>query len=293
LQWQGSTCVGVDPMINEKKRQIISYYERCLRNYKKWWHLDSSRAIHAGYWDETTMTLQQALERENQILAQKARVQPEDDVLDIGCGVGGSAIFLASRIGCKVIGIDLGEELIHQAKQYAQEVDVEVEFMVMDYEDMSLTSESFDVLWILESFCHARDKARFMGEAFRLLRKGGRIVLADGFIMSPGDGVEGKRQLKKMEEGLGDSEYIAVDELMRMMEKVGFRRLEYEDITEHVKPSARRLYYYAIPLILWSKLGEYFGFSTLENTKDYKGYYDQYVPLKRGLVGYGIAYGEK
>jgi tocopherol O-methyltransferase len=102
-----------------RDEKLIEYYERCISNNRRWWALEKSQAIHAGYWDETTRTLSEALIRENEILADRARIKASDHILDVGCGVGGSAIFLAREKGCRVTGIDVNPHLLQIATDNA------------------------------------------------------------------------------------------------------------------------------------------------------------------------------
>lgn len=76
--------------------------------------------MHFGYWDEKVKIFSQSLERENEILADKAKIKSSDVVLDAGCGVGGSSILLAKKFGCKVIGITLSERQAEQATRNAE-----------------------------------------------------------------------------------------------------------------------------------------------------------------------------
>ena len=82
-------------MDHARKQKIIQYYETCEGNYRNWWDLDRSLAMHAGFWDAKTKTLHEALINENKILASIAHIKAGDYVLDAGCGVGGSSIYLA------------------------------------------------------------------------------------------------------------------------------------------------------------------------------------------------------
>ena len=77
------------------RHAVVRYYERCETDYRWLWDLDRSLAMHVGIWDAHTRTLREALARQNEILAEHAAIGAGDRVLDAGCGVGGSAIFLA------------------------------------------------------------------------------------------------------------------------------------------------------------------------------------------------------
>lgn len=164
------------------KQRIIEYYDSCEIDYKKFWDLNKGLAIHYGYWDETTKTFRQSLQRFNEILSEKAEIKKSDKILDAGCGVGGGSIFLAKKFGCRVTGITICKKQVKAAKINAENNNVAdlVDFYEMDYMNTKFDDFSFDVVWALESVCYS-DKKRFIKEAFRILKKGGRLIIADGF----------------------------------------------------------------------------------------------------------------
>src|SRR6185503_975057 len=141
-------------------KNIVDYYAVTENAYKDSWDLNNSHAIHYGYWDEKVKTFPQSLIRMNEVMAEAANIKASDMILDAGCGIGGSSIFLAEKIGCDVIGISLSERQINHARSLVQEKKVEgkVEFEVMNYCATSFPDKSFDVLWGCESICYADDK---------------------------------------------------------------------------------------------------------------------------------------
>ena len=120
----------------------------------------------------------------NEVMMEAANIKSTDKVLDAGCGIGGSSIFLAEKIGCNVTGISLSEKQINKAKELAikKKVEDKVDFKVMNYCATDFPDESFDIVWGCESICYADDKEQFIKEACRLLKPGGRLVVADGFV---------------------------------------------------------------------------------------------------------------
>jgi tocopherol O-methyltransferase len=99
--------------------QIIYYYDSCETDYRLFWDLAYSQAMHAGYWDENTKTLRDALHRENEILAERAQIKPGEQVLDAGCGIGGSSLYLAQTHQCQVTGITLSAKQVETATKLA------------------------------------------------------------------------------------------------------------------------------------------------------------------------------
>jgi tocopherol O-methyltransferase len=275
-------------MEQPSQEDIIRYYDTCETNYRRWWDLDRSLAMHAGFWDKTTSNLTDALKHENEILAEMIGIRPEDRILDAGCGVGGSSIFLANRYGCQVTGITLSEQQRQLATHKAAERNLAKppQFLIMDYTKTSFADESFDVVWAIESVCHAKDKRDFIREAWRVLKKGGRLVVADGFNVRNEYTDKERTLLDKMVNGWAVSSMESIPNFQRYLEEQGFTAINQRDCTHYVLPSSRRLFLYSFPALAWSKIGEYLGWSTPVQTQDFQGYHYQFWAVRKGLCQY-------
>ena len=108
-------------------------------------------------------------------------LSPRDHVLDVACGRGESAIFLATRFGCHVTGIDLGETNVTHATSRAEAANVAtlVRFKLGDAERLDYSDASFDVVFCECAFCTFPDKRAATREFVRVLRSGGRLGLSD------------------------------------------------------------------------------------------------------------------
>ena len=105
-----------------------------------------------------------------------------ETMLDLGCGAGLDCILAARRVGPsgKVIGIDFATEMIEKAKRNAEAVRVtNAEFRQGEADALPLSDESVDVVISNGVFNLCLDKPRVLTEAFRVLRRGGRIQMAD------------------------------------------------------------------------------------------------------------------
>jgi arsenite methyltransferase len=102
-------------------------------------------------------------------------------VLDVACGKGTTAVFLAKEFGCEVVGIDYGDQNVAAARTLAQaeHVDARVQFERSDAETVTFTNECFDAVICECAFCTFPDKTRAATEFFRVLRPGGRVGLSD------------------------------------------------------------------------------------------------------------------
>jgi MPBQ/MSBQ methyltransferase len=109
-------------------------------------------------------------------------------VLDVGCGIGGSARILARDYGLDVLGISISPAQIARATALTPASEPHCRFAVMDALDLSLAAGSFDAVWSVEACPHMPDKQRYANELLRVLRPGGRLAVADWNRRDPADG---------------------------------------------------------------------------------------------------------
>ncbi len=104
-------------------------------------------------------------------------------VLDVGCGLGGSARMLADRFNCKVTGIDICEEYIRTALKLSKLVGLSdrTEFFHADALDLPFENSSFDVVWTQHVQMNIEDKEKFYSEINRVLKDEGALVYYDIF----------------------------------------------------------------------------------------------------------------
>jgi len=105
----------------------------------------------------------------------------EIKVLDVGCGVGGTSRYLAKNLGPKasVTGITLSPNQVKRATELASEQGVDnAKFTVMNALEMEFEDNSFDIVWACESGEHMPDKEAYINEMMRVLKPGGKYVMA-------------------------------------------------------------------------------------------------------------------
>ena len=221
---------------------VRDYYDYTLDLYKVFWHGDT-RAIHYGIWGESTKDLYDALLNTNRFLADSANVQSGEKVLDAGCGVGGSSFWLAKNKNVRVVGITISKKQLDKAKELAARFDLEkqTEFYLQDYTKTSFSDASFDIVWAIESVCHAEDKSAFLKEAYRLLRSGGRLAIADGFLERlPRNQVEEKK-LKSFIKGMALDNLAQSASFENALNESGFKNIKNLDKTEAILPTAIKM----------------------------------------------------
>jgi len=270
--------------------QVIQYYDLCQSDYELVWHLKSKMAMHYGYWDESTNSLRDALVNMNKYLASQLQVRPSDYILDAGCGVGGSSIYLAAQHGCRTMGISLSEKQIQTCRQNALrfQTDDRCQFEVKDYTQTGFEDQSFDATWAVESVCHANVKKEFLQETYRLLKPGGRIVIADFFTLTDQPPPHGQHLLQRWAESWAVPFFEQVDRFEQDMRDCGFTQIQKTNITNAIRPSARRLYYYFFPgWIIGNFLKMTRRRSQVLQKNLWSSYY-QYQALKNNLWNYFV-----
>lgn len=283
-------ATGTDPSYTE---EIVDYYDNCEVDYRLLWRLERCLALHYGYWDETTTSVSEALIRENQVLAQRAAITPENRVLDAGCGVGGSAIWLANEVGCSVTGITLSEHQVAESRKNAEArgVTENTTFEVADYTATGYEDASFDVVWAIESVCHAENKQDFIAEAYRLLKPGGRLILADFFATKEAFTEEENKLMEDWLSGWSVKTLAYTPDFHRGLESVGFTTIDYQDATDNVRRSAKELYDYSKVI---NKISETTTLGRSERQDgNVRAVHCQYPALEKGLWSYGIFLAQK
>jgi len=251
--------------------------------------------MHYGHWDETTRTLAQALRRQNELLARTACLSRSDRVLDAGCGVGGSAIFMAREVGCRVTGITISTRQAERALRNGQKhgVAATVNFAVMDFVQTGFAGGTFDVVWALESSCYAANKGAFVREAHRLLRPGGRLIVADGFASRTSYSGSDAATMQSWLTNWAMGSLETVDGFGRHLRRAGFSNTSFVDSTVNVLPSARRLYLLSLVALPIGRLAQHLGLRTAWQTRNILGCRHQYRAFQRALVRYTMVYAEK
>jgi len=228
---------------------VARYYDVSTRYYRLLWH-GKSLGIHFGYYDPDIKTQEEAIVRTNDTLARMADIKSTDKVLDAGCGVGGSSIWIAKNIGANVTGITISPKQVIKANKYKNREGVsdKCEFVVGDFNEMDFADNTFGVVWGIEALCYGLDKNRMLKELYRVLKPGGRIIVSDWY--------KGKENLTAEEQRIADKfvhnfmveSWQTGDQFREELKRVGFKDIKYEDHTKDIKknleygmPKAKKL----------------------------------------------------
>jgi len=180
-----------------------------------------------GIWFIDTFVFRGQLRQLRQRTANLARMQPGEQVLDVGCGTGTLAMEVARRVGRagRVAGVDPGTQQIARARRSAARRHVPIDFQIGMIEQLPFPDQSFDVVFATLMMHHlpASLKRQGLAEIARVLKPGGRLVIAD-FKRKQ------ERQGRAARFHAGGS---SIQDLAAMVSDAGFSEVE----TEEMQPS--------------------------------------------------------
>ena len=122
-------------------------------------------------------------------LANRLPIMPDHHVLDIGCGVGGPARYMADRFGCRVSGIDITPGFIEAGDELSRltGMNEQVDLRVGDGATLPYEHSVFDGAYSQHVTMNVADRAGFFAEAYRVIKPGGFFGLSEHGLGSAGD----------------------------------------------------------------------------------------------------------
>jgi ubiquinone/menaquinone biosynthesis C-methylase UbiE len=164
-------------------------------------------------------------------LAKRVALRPGLRALDVGCGLGGSARYLASEHGCHATGIDLTKEYVEAANALADLVGLKdrVAFQLSSALSMPFDKSSFDLAWTEHVQMNIEDKRALYGEIARVLKPGGRLLFHDIF-----QGPSGAPHYPVPWAETSSISFLATPDVVReTLNTLGFKILVWENKSQH------------------------------------------------------------
>lgn len=162
-------------------------------------------------------------------LARGAQIANGSRVADFCAGLGGTVRYLAHKYGAKVTGIELTPSRVSGAQELIKRVGLQDEARVIEGNVMSvpLADATMDAVVSQEAFCHVPDPAKALSEAFRILRKDGRLAFTDWIAneqLSTDDS-------QLMGDGMAIQPLRSISDYRRLVEGAGFKIHSATDLT--------------------------------------------------------------
>lgn len=166
--------MSISPQFHVDLREVRQHYDRLSIFYRMLW----GEHLHHGYW-ENGESIERAQINLMERLAEEAHIARGAHVLDIGCGIGGSAFWLADQYDCQVTGLTISpvQARIATKKASAKGLSKKLQFVVQDANEWQPEQATLDAIWIMESSEHFRDKKDFFERCAGALKPGGVLAV--------------------------------------------------------------------------------------------------------------------
>jgi tocopherol O-methyltransferase len=179
------------------KEKIREFYDLVSAHFNELW----GAHIHHGYWIRGDETKERAQDQLIDHLAQAANIVSGHQILDVGCGTGGSSIYLAKHYKVEATGITISPVQVGLANQAAAREAVNATFLLMDAEAMKF-DKLFDIVWSVESLSHYQDIEKFFASAAKLLKPNGTVAVIDWFKKPNLSEGEYRKEILPIEKGM-------------------------------------------------------------------------------------------
>jgi SAM-dependent methyltransferase len=173
------------------------------------------------------------------VAVDRLELAPGADVLDVACGSGGPALYLARRTGARIVGVDRSSAAIETASDAARRegLDALARFQVADgTRPLPFDDASFDAVVCIDAISHFPDRSAVLREWRRVLRPGGRVLFTDPIVVT-GPVTSDEIALRS---AIGPFVFSLLDENVRLVREAGFDHVRFDDTTRSVVHVARR-----------------------------------------------------
>lgn len=221
------------------QQRIQRFYDASSGLWEQVW----GEHMHHGYYGETGAERKERRQAQIDLIEELlhwSSVQTAEHILDVGCGIGGSSVYLAQKYGARATGITLSPVQAGRATERAAAAGVNAQFQVADALKMPFADNSFDLVWSLESGEHMPDKEQFFRECYRVLKPGGTFICAtwchrsvdEGHPLTPSE----QAHLEKIYRVYCLPFVISLPEYEQIATDLGFQQIRTDDWSTAVAP---------------------------------------------------------
>jgi len=227
--------IGTDPLTERVRR----YYDNNAAAFERLGQGGAS--IHRAVWGPGVSTRKEAFHHVDELILDTL---PPDlakpAIVDLGCGLGASLIYLAGRIDMSGEGITISAAQAARAAEIIAEAGAGERVRCREGDFLSLPEDlvgKADLAFSIEAFIHSPDAGRYFEQAARALRPGGKLVVCDDFLNSaaPPDTPRGRRWMEEFRVGWHAGSLLTVDQVREVAAGHGLKLARELDLTAHLE----------------------------------------------------------
>lgn len=147
-----------------------------------YYHVWGGEDIHVGLYQSADEPIRDASRRTVERMAEKlGNLNRDSRVLDVGAGYGGSMRYLAKKVGCHCVALNLSEVENERDREMnkAQGLDHLIDVVDASFEKLDYPDNSFDIVWSQDAILHSDHRDRVIAEVSRVLKPGGEFIMTD------------------------------------------------------------------------------------------------------------------
>ena len=215
--------------------EVVNFYDSSYANYAS----EVYRGIRIETYGEDFGQTSWVTNEESKKIPILLELTADSSVLEVGCGAGGYALYLAKTVGCRLVGLDINAPGIQNANQLAVAEGLEhrVHFQLCDAsQELPFDANHFDAIFSNDVLCHLPGRDKVLAEMHRVLKPAGRMLFSDALVVG---GMLTHHEVATRS-SIGFYVFSPPGENERLMERAGFRNIRATDTTENAAQISRR-----------------------------------------------------
>jgi cyclopropane fatty-acyl-phospholipid synthase-like methyltransferase len=227
------------------ENDVAGYYDKNTKSFLRRGQGGKSLAIHRAVWAPGVCKRTDAFQYINERILQALTAESASSVLDLGCGVGGSLLYLASRYAASYAGITrsavqakIAQDLIRNNRMNDYVRIVNGDFAdPQPYRKLALQSRSLSAAFAVESFIHAGNPQRLAALLGSFIAPRGFVIICDDMLNKDPEqaGRRPQRLLEEYRRGWHVKSLLTAGEMDRIFSSAGFCRIKSEDFTPYLE----------------------------------------------------------
>ncbi|MEB3181821.1 MAG: methyltransferase domain-containing protein [Nostocaceae cyanobacterium] len=207
------------------------------QRFRSFW--DPEGSLHWGYFQNLATARPEdfvpACQRWDEYMLEQSGITAESKVLEVACGNGKSAIWIAQQRGCEVVGIDLSSSYVDNARAKASNFpSLRVSFQKESATNLPFENDSFTHAWSQGALYHIPELSKALAEAHRVLKPGGIFLFDD--LVTPVEEISDTTR-KYVYDRLLFQPTFSPESYAQKLTEIGFKVLQVKDMSEHLHKS--------------------------------------------------------
>ncbi len=245
--------MGKNPGKRDKEETVVRYYDRNTKRFLSLGQGGSVLAIHRAVWASGVSTREEGMHYVHDLIRSAAEQSQPDLVVDLGCGIGGSMLYLAQDCSARFYGVTISRVQAAEGGRLIREKEMEARITIdaKSYLDATLyktlekkRGNGAALLYGIESFLHAPSVEQLIGHLSGFCRAGDVLIVCDDFLSEDGKerplSKKAARMVSRFRENWKAHGLISAKLFITLARRYGFRLEEDRDLTGFLELSRAR-----------------------------------------------------